>query len=170
MGDEEKDGTIGRFDGQGPDPRLQGSVQYKPFPWYKVYEDLENLRGLALQAAVLELHERMKALEYGKPTFAWVRELEERISKLEAAANTHTGPWEGRGIKGTGVAMIDNVPMFHGPQEELEDLKARVARFVAWLPDARITNTDADGTLFLTDELGYEQVLAKLRELGLVKP
>jgi hypothetical protein len=130
--------------------------------------------------ALLDLHERVEAISHYIDELVRkisddyltrfcehdkvIEKLEERMKALEAAANTHTGPWEGRGIKGTGVVMIDNVPMFQGPWEELEDLKAKVARFAANLEKHHLAQ-EVGGDY--TDAL--REVERELKACGLVK-
>ena len=125
------------------------------FDWSKdLYGSFTDtkFRQMIVQA-VFNLHERLERMERGRPTAAWVRDLEERVIALE----------ESPSIRRDNIrqAAIDN------ERRHYDDLQARVDEFVKWVRPTQGPSVP------VSRHPGYhrrnDEIFAKLRELGLVR-
>jgi len=156
MSEDEKKhtGTIGHYDGIGCDPRMETEVSYRDFPWDEVYKDVAKLAGLPLACAVLQLHERVKALEAA-------------TSKPRCTCDdAGDGPCP---IHGRESALQNRAIIAEG---DLKNLRACVAQFAKWMSSLDGGPHPEGSPGYLRDE-GFQVCkvlsLIRLRELGLIK-
>jgi len=99
-------------------------------------------------------HERVERMEKGRPTAAWIRDLEMRVEALEALPSIRR----------------DNIRQasFDNERRHYDDLQARVDKFVEWARQEWHLERNANGDGRSQPALFLDDVLAKFRELGLM--